>query len=738
MINVANVNIINSDGLIYFLNALRGLEGANVDLRTLELFGGGFGGLGCGIGCGTASSTLDVYGSSSAAIFNDVRVRSSTGANGAVADAAGAGITTGNAYAAANVVNVANTNMVDSNYLLFTFNNFGNWSGDMVLPGKDFFANFFGGRGTKPGNISTENTNAANVADDVTVGADTGGNNAEGPGVGVATGKASASASMLNAVNTNLFGGGSFTLLVRVHGGWSGNVFSTPPGIAWQETPSGVRLFDSGDGDAAGASGGDAGFGTVHVGTANDATVGNHVQVIALTGANKLAAVSGGAIHTGNAYAAANVMNLVNTNVVGRNWIWAIVNIFGDWSGNVAFGRPDLWIGSRAEMEGAGHPGPNAMMKYHYTIWNRGDADATGVRIENIFNPMHIAFEQQDHSWSGQVPRVSWELGTIPAGGVREVTYQGVVGNAFSPGQTPVTTTATVSSVETDANRVDNTDVVTFYVDRIRGGGDPTAGAQITLTRDPNLSIVKTHNAVGPITASSTVDYKIVVLNSGGTAYHAELVDVLRSEAGTMIHEERWPLDEIGEDEEITITYTTVFNAKTAPGIYTNTAEITAVAGHPSMNPFYGYFVHASPATTSVAVVSGGNVSVEDSDTGGDGVEAVSVVGVTQASRFTPAQLEKLSALAIELHHAEAMLALAVTKIAAAAAMGVSGAPEAMAASPAYPPLGGFPTEDGHHNIGSSLLAAINTALPASSFWWVWMVFLATLGVLWRLSRGSL
>ena len=43
--------------------------------------------------------------------------------------------------AAGNILNIANTNIVDSNYMMVVFNNFGSWNGDFILPGADYFSN---------------------------------------------------------------------------------------------------------------------------------------------------------------------------------------------------------------------------------------------------------------------------------------------------------------------------------------------------------------------------------------------------------------------------------------------------------------------------------------------------------------------------------------------------------------------------------------------------------------------
>src|SRR3989344_3818961 len=331
VVSVVNLNLVESNGFLYLLNNFLQSLG-HIDLRLFTSSETPSENP-CGTPtCDNLASTLDVETQNEATISNVVIARSSTGSN--FAAGGNALINTGNAYACANVVNIANTNIINSNYLLFAFNNFGGWDGDLIFPNSDFFSSFFTSFSTGGANVS--NTNSANVDNTVETSADTGGNETEGDGSLIETGDAVAGSNVTNVVNTNLFNSPTFFVVFRIFGNWNGSVFNAPEGISWAETPSGLELFSSDEaGEPASATGfGEAMGGNIDVETNNTANIRNNVKVFALTGENKATSANGDAsIDTGNAYAGANVLNVVNSNIVSSNWIIALINIFGDWSG---------------------------------------------------------------------------------------------------------------------------------------------------------------------------------------------------------------------------------------------------------------------------------------------------------------------------------------------------------------------------------------------------------------------
>lgn len=612
ILNVVNTNIFNSAGFFLFLSNLLGFIG-DVDLREYNLFTPTSGETAtenartsvqedegeCPLGCDEILIDT-INNNSETTIINDVVVRAVTGDNELVGNSGTGSVNTGDAYAAANLINIVNTNIIDSNYLLLTFNNFGDWDGDVVFPSADIFTSLFGGNGGRlSGTIS--NTNTALIDNTVSTEAETGGNTAESDGgiSAIETGDASSQTNIINQVNMNLLGVGSFTILFRVHGEWMGDVFGAPDGMSWQETQDGVQLVFDPEGSLSSL----ASSAVPNITNNSTSTILNNVQVLALTGDNKIES-DGDAdafVTTGDAYASVNIINVANTNVIGQNWLFAIFNIFGDWTGNISFGRPDLWIGGLAEVES--NPGPNSNVIYRYTVRNFGDATATDVRIRHYFDSEKISFSSDDPSTGVYINsnELEWSIGDIPAGDTKEVTYKARISSDIPMGESLITSSADVTSFEPDDNPIDNTELLSFSV--FRSNPALSSGTRVTYTPSPNLKITKTNFAVEAITASSTLDYTIVIINDGaGSAYDALLEDILMDEDGNIIYRETWELDEIYPGEEIEVTYTTFFNDATEPGIYTNYAKVYALGGHPTF--FYGYNGDSDKVESSIEVIA--------------------------------------------------------------------------------------------------------------------------------------
>ena len=595
VLNVVNTNIFNSFGFFYLLNQFFGFDG-HIDLRDFQNASTSPPSLcSSGDGCSAqiAPSSETISSTSTADISNTVLVRSNTGGN---VDSAGI-IATGDSYASANVVNVANTNIIDSNYLLFTLNNFGGLGGDLVLPNDDFFTGFFfgGGRTANSGvDVSTDNT--AEITTSVTTAASTGENTAVNGG-NIQTGDAYAGTNVVNQINSNFFGGSNLRILIRIHGNWLGDVFNAPPGVYWRETDSGVELYGAPDAEL--TSGAASNLSKLTVDATNTASIHNDVQVQALTGDNLLGE---GDIYTGNAYASANVVNVANTNIMGQNWILAIVNIFGDWAGNVSFGMPDLWVGTQVEVPEKNFFGQSEEVRYRFTIINHGDADASGVRLLTKFDkPQFISFEEGYNYIDPEKGITGWDIGNIPAGGMVEVTYDAKISPEIPYQDTNIVATTNVVLTETDADLIDNRDLLTILATSFIPGR--TGVQNLTFTPDPEIIVTKTNDVFFPTAGTTTVNYRIVIKNEGGIAHHAVLIDTLKNEYGEVLNEQQWELDDIYPNEEIEVTYTSIFSADTPGGVYTNYAQVKATGRHPSLVPFYGYIADSNIATSSNTII---------------------------------------------------------------------------------------------------------------------------------------
>jgi len=588
IVNVINTNIFDARGLLYFLNILAG--NTSLDLRNLfsVLTDGAAPEAGCTLdACDSADTTLNISNDNTATVENEVAATASTGDNTATAGAGSATASTGDAYASANVLNLVNTNLTGTNYLLLAINNFGNLTNDVIFPGAEWFNDLFGSVSRPTGsNTTITNNNTAAVSSSVDVGADTGDNNATGTTATVLTGDAHAAATVVNQVNTNVLGD-SLLFLFRIHGDWAGDVFGLPDGVSWSNTSDGIELML----DPSGTS---APFGsTEHLTVTNNntATVTNNVSVFALTGDNEVAAASGDArVTTGDAYASANVVNVVNTNVLGRNYVLAIFNIFGNWTGNISFGQPDLWVGARAVVPNDVHAGQ--CYTYEVTINNLGDAAATHVTLDGIFDQ---AQQRVDGFSERLADRMRLHMGKINAGKSETVTLPGCLAEGLA-GSTDVNMTFVVDSTEPDADDANNAEAIGFVTVPGGGGGKLRLGpAKLALQKTASKEV---------LTASSSVDYQITITNTGDPVYNALLVDTIYDPEDNPIHEQRWGLDTIHSHESIVVSYTAFFNSSTTPGAYRNEAFISGTENNADYEHNLGKPADSPVASTTIFVTA--------------------------------------------------------------------------------------------------------------------------------------
>lgn len=616
VLNVVNTNIFDSEGFFLFLDNLSedGVQGT-LDFREFDFFNpdsvseetdaresaGENPITAICPTCGGAGD-LTINTGQDASITNDIVVRSGTGANLGLNNSGDTTINTGDAYAAANTINLANTNIVDSNYLLLTFNNFGDYNNDIVFPGAEEFLELFqtGGQ-TTPSEVHIDNTNTTGVDNNTDVTGVTGDNVATGGDI--TTGDANASNNTLNQLNSNLFGGSSFSILVKVHGEWDGDVVGIPDGMTWRETPEGIELIYDSEGGSCDGTGPCGGYDAIDVTTNNSTQIANNISVMALTGENKIEGNGGEAeINTGDAFAAANTINVANTNVIGKNWMMAVVNIFGDWNGNLSFGQPNLWVGAKASIDGHAEPGES--FAYEYTVMNTGDAPATNVCLRNRFNHNLVNLQILTPTTDREVARgdVEYCIGTVNPGEIREITRQARIAEHLGYGTTYIENDIEVQGGGEETNMEDNFEAVTFDVTINPPSNSSTGGTKIIYTPSPKLTISKVNASPFFVRASSTVNYRVIIENKGaGPAYDAVLIDTLYNDDGDKIYEEHWNLGEIYAGEYIEVFYTTFFNDATEEGVYRNEARVEALGGYHTFK--YGWDATTETVESSVKVV---------------------------------------------------------------------------------------------------------------------------------------
>lgn len=573
IVNILNSNLINSNGLIIFLTNLFNSQKQLLDLRDYGFLSDSEYDENCESNvCG--SDHLTIGNTNDGHIINDVYVGATSG-NNHVSSGGNGAISTGDAYASANVINIANTSIVDSDYLILTFSSFGDWNGDVVFPNAEALASLFGG-GSTYNNVDIENRSNATVINDTDVSADSGNNSAiAGNGSTISTGNASASTGVLNQLNSNIFGSGNFSVIFRVHGDWLGDIFSLPKGISYEKNSAGLTLLNlSGSFDSPIDS---LVTDSVVIKNENNAHIENNLIVTAVSGKNSIEAEGGAVINTGNAYASANVTNIANTNIVGKNWILAIIDIFGNWNGNISFGRPDLWIGEQISTDGKVTNG--STVDYTYTLMNNGDTKATNITVTDSIDGRYIKFLNSSRTATVNDDSIEWKLDSLAPGEVVEIIYSARIENV-PYGETEITNNVTVRANEPDENDTDNTDSagVVAYRRAPSRQFKPSDLIKETQSSLPLISIESTNNASLVVTDETPVTYQIKLTNNGtSTVKNTVLTDHLKAPNGETLNIETFELDTIDPGEVVIVEYTVVYNDSFTSGIYTNHSQASYI-----------------------------------------------------------------------------------------------------------------------------------------------------------------
>lgn len=556
ILNLLNTSFVNSDGTILFANYPDST--GTIDAR------GGSNGI-CGANPCTTGQNILLQLLSGANITNTIVLAAISGQN-VIENAQNAAIHTGDAIAGLNLINLANTTFANANYLIVTINAFRDVNGDIVLPN---LARFLLGNTTSP--VTGDLANSASVTNDVTTVADSGGNSVSTiDGSQTQTGNAQASTNVFNQLNSVL-PGNAVSILLHVGGKWNGGVVNAPdtmqivPGADGTYTL--VNVTDSGT----------AASTPITVSGSTNATIDNGINVLALSGANQIANAGTAQLTTGLARAGVNIVNIANQQVIGRNWLVAIINIFGDFNGNIVFGQPDLWVGVQADAPS--FIDNRSGVTYTYTVINNGDRDATGVRL--IDQRDGLVNQLVDATISGLPENTGssvWNIGTLPVGKAVQFKVHTAIRNSM-PGQNIVDRVSATMN-ETDFNPADNTDAVILRAGGIFGGGNPIYNYYGDGTIDPtlpaNLSVKRISSSITVPRNNMQATEMVAIHNASSVpARSVVLTDILKDASGTSLGEFPTWVGTVPPQSDILVTYGINFAASARVGSYSLVSRLS-------------------------------------------------------------------------------------------------------------------------------------------------------------------
>ena len=384
-------------------------------------------------------------------------------------------------------------------------------------------------------------------------------------------------------MNINIFEGGS----------WGGNIFSLPSGYTINQNQNGISVSNFGnnlinssetenecdnvENDGEGEVAGEEEICENDNNSENSLNTGaikNDIEINASTGNNSIDGNGEAIINSGDANVLNNVFNVANSNVNVDNWFLGMINIFGRWKGDIAFGRPDLWVGETAKTD-SGLIQPGSLITYTLNYFNNGDADASEVFIIDDYDENHLSIFNSEFGNTSVPGQILWDIGVVSSGESGTVSYSAYVDPQIPVGRTYISNTASIGGFEDDGNDEDNTETLSVIVDV---SPPPvyysTTRAVKVEDKLPDLNITRTNNIDGFIYLGEEINHKITLTNEGnGSAFDVIVYDILTYEdSEDKMKNNTWNLGEVFPGEKIEIEYTVVINDGALPGIYKNTA----------------------------------------------------------------------------------------------------------------------------------------------------------------------
>ncbi len=318
------------------------------------------------------SFTVNEANDNDATLVNDLVLEAVSGGNSASFNTGGGSIKTGNASALANVINMVNTNLNVSEWLIGVVNVFGTLAGNIILPQNesgppvqdslsiiaDNSSTGFGSTNNvtvdKEKTEEITNNNIVDIQTTLDVSANTGDNTASinTGGGGITTGQSDVSVSNTTVANSNTVKDEETVWMVIVNemGKWAGYIMGAPweSNIASDSLPLtnqtsavpeqsySVLAQNSGTGPMSNNEANYSETDDTTITNNNTAGIVNNIKASSDTGNNDASYNTGaGLIDSGNAKTGLNLVNMVNTNVVAKKFITVLVNVLGEFIGNI-------------------------------------------------------------------------------------------------------------------------------------------------------------------------------------------------------------------------------------------------------------------------------------------------------------------------------------------------------------------------------------------------------------------
>ena len=446
VINLINTNAVGTNLGIYLINNFN-QEWANLDLNQMWLkLMAGEGAM--VIEAGSNDEKMVIISNRNLSNLNNVVTVVAASGNNVVSGGDEVLIVTGNATAVANVINLVNTNLVGSQFFIGVVNVLGENLGDIILPNPEKFQT----TENNGGSMAMNNNQA--ILDNTVITDSNSGNNVtlNVNNSTIETGTAQAYSNDLSIVNLNVEMNNQMWLQLNVLGESSGKIYNWSFPGSVEEIGDNQLLFILNENGCL-----DCQSGNDLVINNNSAQVNNSILVTADSGGNQIIGANNGTINSGSAWSIANLTNLINLNIRGSDWFWGIVNVLGNWKGNIIFAYPDLAVGLSANKDG-GRSGEEVVYRINYSNLGYEMANEADLEIDLPAELIYIS-DDSDLQMTREGNKLKWKINNLAANSGSSFNLTAKLGDLAEKKDIQVQVLAMVQTKATESNLNNNQSV---------------------------------------------------------------------------------------------------------------------------------------------------------------------------------------------------------------------------------------------------------------------------------------
>ncbi len=528
--------------------------------------------------CDGPDCQLNIDNDSTSTINNLINIDVTTGSNVVATTTGGGVIETGDIDIVNDIINIANLNVSGNDYFFAVVNIFGEMDGDVILPAAKQSEEDGGVATSVPekifeAEVSSEfvisNQNDAGLANSLNINANTGDNETGGDSDSfIVTGDIESQIKTLNLINYNISGDSWKFARINIFGTWEGLINGLPEEYSYYEDADGITVYNKFLDDPVL----NEAYAQLAIDSYNIASTTNEININASTGDNSiLHHEEPSLIKTGYIKIKNSLLNFLNSNFSGNNWEFSMINVFGDWKGNLDFGQPELWLNVSASEKETAEEGD--YVTYTFIYGNNGDSTASNVVVVDDFNEGALQVAEPAGGEEGD-GFVTWTLGDIPPNSQGSFSYTTRVRD-IPTGRHVVENASVISSKETDRDTSNNSSFASFFVN---GGVSSSGVSAVSSSKSSlaSLSIIKTNNATEIVHPGDVIDFNLLIRNNGSRdALEVYVLDVMSElDTGVEIYRDFWDLGTVFAGEEILIEYSLEITVDIESGTYINEATI--------------------------------------------------------------------------------------------------------------------------------------------------------------------